>query len=245
MCLLDIKGLWVQRVVQLRNGSGSVLAAPLAATVTVAVQVTTPDDMQDVVVEVMMPGGLEPLDPNIYPPEDAAATCGQSQDEQDLAGSSPDSAPPQQAVKFATRGPMAAPLRRRRLAEATARPFGSYRIWPPWPVCPAQETLPAVAGTHSIKFKAIAATPGTFVLPPVKAYVQKQPEIMGLSPGGKFTVCGARAAACDTAERPAAAAPKRCRDDCNGNGACNLATGVCICDAGFAGPTCAGLAASK
>jgi hypothetical protein len=33
------RGLWVQRVVQLRNGSGSVLAAPLAATVTVAVQV--------------------------------------------------------------------------------------------------------------------------------------------------------------------------------------------------------------
>lgn len=89
-----------------------------------------------------------------------------------------------------------------------------------------------------MKFKAIAATPGTFVLPPVKAYVSRQPEIMGLSPGGKFKVCSSRSLNCDTSDQPLGPAAKACPEDCNSNGVCNIATGKCICDAGFTGTAC-------
>jgi len=57
-----------------------------------------------------------------------------------------------------------------------SRPY----IWPPpWLICPAQQTRPdsvllsyasLPAGTHTVTLKAVAATPGTFALPPVKAY---------------------------------------------------------------------------
>jgi len=235
--------------------------------------------MRDVVVEVMMPGGLEPLDPNVYSDPDTATICKQSDDESDLegddasfesptdgglampmvisrSGGKPSSVAAVRPVisarpaaggrRLAADPAHSARIRHRRL-QAAARVIG-WGIWPPWPVCPAQETMPAVvkfrysfmgAGTHSIRFKAIAATPGTFILPPVKAYVEKQPEVMGLSAGGKFTVCGARAASCDTSDQPPPAAPKRCSADCNGNGVCDLATGACICDTGFGGPACA------
>ncbi len=33
---------------------------------TVGLQVTTPDDLDAATVEVMMPGGLEALDPNVF-----------------------------------------------------------------------------------------------------------------------------------------------------------------------------------
>ncbi len=328
------RGLWVQRILQLREGGGGVGAAPLAASVTVVVQVrdwldgwwrlilvvgiwglvwstedagslpnlhpsitfylplipptpprpqvTTPDDMQDVVVEVMMPGGLEPLDPKVYPDPDAATICTDAEEESDLTGgddgggggpvmvaegvrgggfsgrpsismgrpAASEARPPAPAPSSAVRRPLMVPggaRLRRRLSSVSSSFMRWPGIWPPWPVCPAQETTPATvkfsysfmaAGTHTVKFKAIAATPGSFVLPPVKAFVAKQPELMGLSPGGKFTVCGARAESCNVAEQPAPAAPKRCPSDCSGNGACNLVTGNCLCDAGFGGPAC-------
>lgn len=45
------------------------------------------------------------------------------------------------------------------------------------------------AGTRVVSFAAVAATPGSFVLPPVKAWVEEQPELMGLSEAGVFIVC--------------------------------------------------------
>jgi hypothetical protein len=235
--------------------------------------------MQDVVVEVPMPGGLEPLDPKVYTDPDAATICGRSDDEADIEAQPSRSGPKgrpffpgggpvmvsEGVVAMPRRrrlagaaaeegGPPAGYPRRRQLAAAALRPAGgAWMIWPPWPVCPAQETLPSVvtfrfswlaAGTHSIRFRAIAATPGSFVLPPVKAYVSKQPEVMGLSPGGNFTVCGARGAACDVSPQKAAPPPKACPSACGGNGVCNLATGACICDAGFSGKACDKLAAT-
>ena len=262
-----------------RGASGAavaVAAAPLASVVTVAVQVTTPDDLSDVVVEAWMPGGLEPLDPNVYPDPDFATTCRQSEDEGDLAAgsSSPGfgggvvgggvvaampTAPPPRPRPASISMAAAAPGRGRRLAAAAAASSAPPRwgIWPPWwPACPAQETLPAAvvfryarmrAGAHTIRFKAIAATPGTFVLPPVKAYASRQPEVMGLSAAGKFVVCGARSggggAQCDTRALPPAAPPKACPRGCSGNGACVVATGVCACDAGFSGADCSAFAA--
>jgi hypothetical protein len=278
-----------------------------------------------------MPGGLEPLDPNVYPDEDAAAVCRTADDESDLTAPDP-AGPGPRPLRPATQmrggggpvaaavapvataepmasvasagavGPRAAAVRpavpasvaaggdegdgdeggggggeeavegaasagsegaaggaRRRLRSAAAfapprRPGGGgggwWGIWPPWPVCPAQQTMPAVvtlrydflsAGAHTVRFKAVAATPGDFLLPPVKAYAAKQPEVMGLSAGARFTVCGARGAVCAPAGAAAAApapAPRRCPADCSGNGACNLVSGACICDRGFAGPAC-------
>lgn len=44
------------------------------------------------------------------------------------------------------------------------------------------------AGTYSIQYYANVVTSGTFVLPPTKAFVKEQPELMGLSKGGEFIV---------------------------------------------------------
>lgn len=214
------RGLWVERVIQTEAGTGNLLAAALADVVTVTVQLTTPDDLSSgVVLEVQMPGGLEPIDPAIYKDDAAATQCD----------------------------------------------FGdSYRWW-----CPAQATLRSVvtftfgylgAGTVNIKFKATAATPGTFVLPPVKAYSVAEPELMGLSAAGEFTVCpnrrGANAAAttagvaktkgaaafavCSSggAMQKALPAAKSCPGNCNANGVCNLLTGACLCNSGFLGASC-------
>jgi stage V sporulation protein SpoVS len=215
------RGLWVERVIQTEAGQGNLAAAALADVVTVSVQLTTPDALQSgVVVEVLMPAGLEPIDPLVYKDDAAATQCD----------------------------------------------FGDsyYSRW--W--CPAQSTLRSVvtftfgylgAGTVNLKFKAIAATPGVFVLPPVKAYSVQQPELMGLSAAGKFTVCpnrrGANAAAATTgvvktqgaaafpacaagASQQALPAATSCPGNCNSNGVCNLLSGVCLCNAGFTGASC-------
>ncbi|GBF96123.1 hypothetical protein Rsub_08871 [Raphidocelis subcapitata] len=247
--LLDFptyRGLWVQRVVQSEAGGGNLAAADALRLVTVTVQITTPDDLGEVVVEVLMPGGLEPLDPAVYKDPSAALTCG----------------------------------------------LGGGRWW--W-FCPQTTITPSAvtvrygsfsAGATSFSFKAAAATPGTYALPPVKAYVVAQPEVMGLSAAGSFTVCPARPpaagaggvplvtdpgfgadAASDAAarfaldggegpdaaaagpppavcvdaaaaERPPLAAAKACPADCSGNGVCNLASGACICNVGFLGADC-------
>jgi hypothetical protein len=241
------RGLWVQRVVQLASAEGgSIQGVGLGRLVTVAVQVTSPDDQSDVVVEVLMPGGLEPLDPNVFKEPDVATTCRSSDDESDL--SAPSSASSPEALPTVVAMPIIS-------VDISSSPFGSRRPqpasawWMPWPVCPVQITTPATvafkfdyfrAGTQTIRFKAVSATTGVFALPPVKAYVQQQPEVMGLSPAGVFTVCPT-AADCPAAQQllPASPAAKPCPGDCNGSGACNLALGQCICDAGFSGSSCA------
>lgn len=65
--------------------------------------------------------------------------------------------------------------------------------------CNLQETKPALvryryqsmqAGSHTLEFRAIAATEGVFVLPPVHAFADNQPEVMGTTASSVFTVCG-------------------------------------------------------
>jgi hypothetical protein len=249
------RGMWVQRVMQRAdNPQGSLGAVPLKTLTSTVVQVTTPDDMQQVVVEVWMPGGLEPLDPRIYKDADASTICRSGQDEEDITQPSKGGG----GIGIMPRGdvmPMPGmAVRGRRLAsvammsdmaDMAIAPGGFWRIWPPWPVCPAQETAPDVvtftfssmaAGTHTIRFQSVAATPGTFVLPPVKVYVTQQPEVMGLSAAGSFKVCPT-ADNCD-GKLPAIAAPKPCPADCNDNGSCDLSTGKCLCSAGFSGRDC-------
>jgi hypothetical protein len=77
-----------------------------------------------------------------------------------------------------------------------------------WWWCPKVTVTPSLvtvrygsfrAGTSSFSFKASAATPGEFTLPPVRAAAVAQPELMGLSAAGAFAVC--------PAAPPAAATP--------------------------------------
>jgi hypothetical protein len=213
------RGIWVDAIIQSEAGEGRLITAPLASIVTVAVQLTTPDDLGAVVVEVRMPGGLEPVDPNVYQDASLALTCSSA---------------------------------------------GSWFWW--W--CPRQSTSPSLvkftfsylsAGTVTLKFKAVAATPGRFVLPPVKAFAVSQPEVMGLSAAGNFSVCPVkRPAAAATADAAPVAGqtpvpwcsgdgaqpgaplpvPKACPKDCSLNGVCNLAKGTCVCNQGFSGAAC-------
>jgi len=241
------RGLWVERVVQSEAGEGSLVAASAGEVVTITVQISSADALGEVNVEVMMPGGLEPIDPAVYKDASAALACS----------------------------------------------LGSGRWW--W-WCPSVQVAPSVvkvsygyfgAGTYSVSFKATAATPGTFALPPVKAYAVGQPELMGLSAAGSFVVCPARpvvagsiplvsdpafgadddaadaakfasgavgqdvsvfgpvptvcTAAAGAASAPPVAAAKSCLRDCSGNGVCNLAAGACVCNQGFAGADCSKL----
>ncbi len=76
------RGLYVEAALQLvdpRSGGPTgrrVAAVPLASTVALTVQLTSPDDLGAVTLEVMMPGGLEPLDPNLASGADLGPTCG-------------------------------------------------------------------------------------------------------------------------------------------------------------------------
>lgn len=210
-----------------------------------------------------MPGGLEPLDPNVFKDPDAATLCKSGQDEAPLTGDSSSSS----SFGGGFNGMASGFSKSRAIGMAVSMTMdagdgsngfvgGGYGgFWrPSWPVCPSQTTAPdrvtfrfgyMRAGTHTMRFQAVAATSGTFVLPPVKALVQQQPEVMGLSPAGSLTVCSKATGGCAPAVPAApatAAAAKACPEDCNGNGACNLAQGLCICNSGFGGVSCGDLA---
>jgi len=43
-------------------------------------------------------------------------------------------------------------------------------------------------GTYTVKYYSLVSTPGIFVLPPTQAYDIFQPELMGTSAGGKFSI---------------------------------------------------------
>ncbi len=165
-------------------------------------QVTTPDDLGAVEVEVLMPAGLEPVDPNLTPGS-PAATCG---------------------LQF-------------------SNPSAVFWWWW-WPACPAQATRPDVvtfrfarlpSGASSVQFTAVAATPGVWALPPVKASAEQQPEVMGMTPAGSFAVCSATCVA-EPAQQPQALVA--CPNSCSGNGSCRLDVGRCVCSSGFAGADC-------
>lgn len=113
-------------------------------------------------------------------------------------------------------------------------------------ICTTQETRPAVvtfryghmrAGSNTIRFQAIAASVGDWILPPVQAFVDDQPEVMGLSPAGKFKVCDD----CKAEVLPPANPPRPCPNNCSGSGICDLTKGACECDAGFVGTDCSQL----
>lgn len=102
------------------------------------------------------------------------------------------------------------------------------RFWTgPWGLPPEPAITPQrvqfflerlAPGTTTVSYRAVAVTTGHFVLPPAKASVQGQPELMGLSAGGEFWVLTTGqlvpATASAAARRMLLAAPKRCPNDC-------------------------------
>ncbi len=91
------------------------------------------------------------------------------------------------------------------------------------------------AGTSSVTVYAVAASVGRFVLPPVRAFANDQPELMGMTAAGTFTVC-TDCTAPTYGEVPPP--PKPCPKDCSGNGVCDLSKGTCVCSDGFTGADC-------
>lgn len=122
-----------------------------------------------------------------------------------------------------------------------------------------QDTRPSVVtfnynrlrpGTHVVSFQAIAATVGNWKLPPVQAFADRQPEVMGLSTSGEFEICsdeeesGCREVGVDEIGL-ASGPPKPCPGNCNRLGLCDLSTGKCLCDVGFTGDDCGKIEAQR
>ncbi|CAD7702674.1 unnamed protein product [Ostreobium quekettii] len=112
--------------------------------------------------------------------------------------------------------------------------------------CAVQETRPDVVtfqynelapGTQAVTFRAVAATVGTFSLPPVRAFVIDQPEVMGMSAAGSIEICSGEN--CEAEVQIANMGQmKACPNDCSGLGLCNLEKGKCLCFDGYSGEAC-------
>ncbi len=153
------RGLYVEAALQLvdpRSGGPTgrrVAAVPLARLVALTVQLTSPDDLGAVTVEVMMPGGLEPIDPNLSNGE-GLITCSNA-----LVPADP-------TVEF---GRMDPGFGFRRLLQRPdkggnagfGRPGRPAFSGPIWPVCPAQVRPQYVGLRCGWSASAAACEPGS------------------------------------------------------------------------------------
>ena len=191
---------------------------PLGAVVTVTIQLTSPDELASLVVEDWLPAGLEAIDPNANGGASGASTFGR--------GSAGHRAPLWPWLSGCMWW-----WRCTRWSRQTRKDALSFHA--SW----------AHAGTHTLSYEAIATTRGVFTLPPSKAYAALQPEVMGLSEGGGLTVSAAGEdleplPRNDDAHAHAHASRRSCPYDCSGRGACDDATGTCLCIAEAAGEDC-------
>ena len=218
------RGLYVEKVIQaIDPATGQPTGAPLQAAmlgqmVAVTIQLTTPDDVQDLVLEDWTAGGLEPVDPNV---DDSALNTG-----------SGCSRP--RAVSYGGGfggmggggfggGPPPMP----------SFDGGSYYSFFSCTSFERQTRTDRVsyysqfvrAGTHSATYQAMAATSGQFVLPPAKASLAAQPEVMGLSAGGSFAVSRSPLTVAQRFLPVSGAQPLDCPATCEND--CSVTTGAC------------------
>lgn len=237
------RGLFVEKIIQaIDPRSGLPTGAPLQAVhlgqmVAVTIQVTTADDVQDLVLEDWTAGGLEPIDPHIDAGAlNAGSNCGGLYHPAMSGGAAIGGGPMMGGEPMMGGGPMGGysppPM-------PPSRGGGSFDAGAYWYFfsCTSfeRQTRPdrvsyyshfVRAGTHSMTYQAMAATSGQFVLPPTKASLAAQPEVMGLSAGGSFTVSR-------TALTPAqqflpvrgSQAPMDCPATCPND--CDVTTGQC------------------
>jgi len=191
------RGIFVERVIRRLDPLNGMPTGPnlqlieTGTIVKVTIQLTTPDDLRNVILEDLLPAGLEPLDQSsgdVYPPSWYGLW---------------------------------------RNSWFNSRQTRPDRIT--W------EFQYLSAGSHSVSYQAIANTVGTFSLPPSKAAVTTQPELMGLSKGGCFVVSSdvipysehtsyLEAFGC---QPQSSVPPQMCTEDCGTQMACNLTSGLC------------------
>jgi len=133
------------------------------ALLSITLQLTTPDDLNDVTLTDLLPGGLEPEQPQRQAPAD------------------PFQPVPSGRYQFYGGRAEFAPI----CWWGYCNPFGSPTITSDRITWKASFLS---AGSHSVSYFVFANTPGVWNLPPAKASVDLQPEVMGLSAGGKFVV---------------------------------------------------------
>jgi hypothetical protein len=177
-------------------------------------------------LEDWVAGGLEPVDPNVDASalNDGASCGGLYRPMRGGGGARPMGGreePPMMRPPMG--GGMMGGGRRMQYGGAD---FGAYYYWFSC-VSFARQTRPdrvsyysrfVRAGTHSVTYQAMAATSGTFVLPPAQASLALQPEVMGLSASGSFEVSRTPLTAAQMALPPATAplgCPESCPDDCD------------------------------
>lgn len=93
-------------------------------------------------------------------------------------------------------------------------------------------------GTHEVRFSALAARVGDFFFPPSKVIVRAEPTRVGFSNGGIVHICSRGVEGCGFAAIADNELPIACADNCNGNGACDLKKGECLCRFGFQSDNC-------
>lgn len=169
---------------------------PLGLVVTVTLQITSPDELSNLLVEDLQPGGLEPLDPN---------AAGEAPVLRSQSGMCPWWWWRCTSFQRQTR----------------SRVVSFYSSW-------------VAAGTHTLEYEAIATTRGHFVLPPAKASLVMEPEVMGLSAGGAFQVVDKA----ELAQAKPVETRLKCPAECSGQGICEHSTGHCVCYPPHAGSNC-------
>jgi len=169
------RGIYVEKVITNidpfthESLGGALFNSTPGTTVKVTIQISTPDDLSNVMIVDLLPGGLEAMDPNV------AQTH---------------TTPSSTTVHHGG-------IRGKRIGYAVNPPPMEICYWCWWTAFPSRETRKdrvtfssnwLHAGTHTVSYEALVVTSGTFTLPPSKAFVLAQPEVMGLSAGGTFFV---------------------------------------------------------
>jgi len=204
------RGIYVERTIQKAQGgqgTGPSLQLVTAGEFVVGtVQITTPDDLTGVLIQDLLPGGLEAVDPS-------------------LNGGAP--TPVVMPFMANSRSSLS-----RFIFPPWRDPFGPAVVYPDrvtWQATSLRH------GTYSVSYTAVAVTTGTFLHPPTKVIAVAQPEVMGLSGGGYFVVSEDLIALANQQQylkdrnvplnQPLT--PRDCKTPCPSSAFCNLRTGQC------------------